>query len=527
MDDHKIVVRNTSIIINDYEIHDCERLENYFRIYKPVTHSYEYIGIYYDQEHKRLYLPRGIDVFFVEKLLNTTAYVEKDNFTDFDQYNDIMLKFLPRDDVQKSAIRFILGKGEYFATRTKTQLKVNLNTGKGKTYVSIAAFAYTGIKTIIITSSVTWLKQWKERTIEYCGLPSAEIYDISGSGCIWRLMDKTPKEIYQYKMFLVTHSTLKNFGDRYGWYEITKLFEHLRIGVKIYDEAHLNFSNLCMIDYFTNVYKTYYLTATAVRSNDEENRIYQLSFKNVLGIDLFDEENDPRTDYLGILYNSHPTPSQISACKNKYGMDRNKYVKYITRNEIFYKMLTIILHLIESKMKRDEKCLMYIGTNDGIKKVYDWIVENYPEYRGNVGIYTSIIEPEEKMLSLNKRIILSTTKSAGAAVDIKGLKVTVVLAEPFKSEVLARQSLGRTRDRDTLYIELVDKGFYHCKSYYVSKRPIYNKYARECSETFMSDNEVENRYQRILQDRMKPYPPVMYMPFYPYGNLSLNDILSM
>ena len=54
---------------------------------------------------------------------------------------------------------------------------------------------------------------------------------------------------------------------------------------------------------------------------------------------------------------------------------------------------------------------------------------------------------------------MTTTKSAGAGEDIPGLKYSVVLAEPFRSEVLARQTLGRTRDPNTTYIELVDIGF--------------------------------------------------------------------
>ena len=54
------------------------------------------------------------------------------------------------------------------------------------------------------------------------------------------------------------------------------------------------------------------------------------------------------------------------------------------------------------------------------------------------------------MAELDKRIILSTVKSCGAAVDIKGLKLTILLAEPFKSEVQTIQTFGRTRDKDTM-----------------------------------------------------------------------------
>ena len=58
-----------------------------------------------------------------------------------------------------------------------------------------------------------------------------------------------------------------------------------------------------------------------------------------------------------------------------------------------------------------------------------------------------------------KKLLLTTTKSAGLGEHIPGLKMTIVLAEPFKSEILARQTLGRCRDKNTTYIEVVDEGF--------------------------------------------------------------------
>ena len=65
-------------------------------------------------------------------------------------------------------------------------------------------------------------------------------------------------------------------------------------------------------------------------------KIYQLYMKNIPHIDLFDEENDPRTKYIAIRYNSHPTPIEASNCKNQYGLDRNKYTNYInfSKNKI-------------------------------------------------------------------------------------------------------------------------------------------------------------------------------------------------
>lgn len=136
------------------------------------------------------------------------------------------------------------------------------------------------------------------------------------------------------------------------------------------------------------------------------------------------------------------------------------------------------------------RALFYIGTNNAILKVKQRILFYYPELINDIGIYTSI--SEDKQYEKTKKYILTTTKSAGAGEDISHLKYSVVLAEPFKSEVLARQTLGRTRDNNTIYIELVDVGFRQLVSYYNSKKPIFTKYASECKNMNVDNLSIYN-----------------------------------
>ena len=262
------------------------------------------------------------------------------------------------------------------------------------------------------------------------------------------------------------------------------------------------------MDFFTNTWKTYYLTATPARSNDGENGIFKLYFKNILSIDLFNQEEDPRTKYIAIKYNSKPSPQEIGQCKNQYGLDRNRYVDYVVRKPNFYKLLRILIDMIN---KVNGKVLIYIGTNSGIVTVVNWIAKHYPELYSEIGVFTSIIK-EDKKEQLNKRVIFSTTKSAGAALDIKNLKMTIVLAEPFKSEVLARQTLGRTRDYNTVYIDIVDIGFSYCNSYYKAKKSIFEKYATECNVITINDDDLTYRAEKLTKPKLiRPFKYVSHM----------------
>lgn len=491
----KIEAKHTCTIIHNYYPGQCRKLEHFFSVWDKAYWRYYPKAIKYDKKTKQLFIPRGYSLNRLEAFFQDEASI---NLT-CDPYSsniNIQLKYLPRDMVQKKAIAFILGKGKYGYTKGKSQLAINLNTGAGKTYVSIAASAILGVRSIMITSSIDWIKQWKSRIVEYTDTKPNEIYTLVGIGSIAQIVNDMV-DIHKYKYILASHQTIKSYGDKHGWDKVGELFYKLKVGLKIYDEAHLDFDNICDIDFATDTMKTLYLTATPARSDKDENVIYQASFQTVPSIDLFDEDNDPRTNYLAISYSSHPSPMDIEYCKNAYGFNRIAYCDYIIKSPTFYKLLRV---LIENIIKKNAKTLIYIGTNNAIQTIYDWIENSFPELSGEVGIYTTLISDKTvKEEQLKKLIILSTTKSCGAAIDIKGLKQTIVLAEPFRSEVLARQTLGRTRDRDTDYIDIIDRGFYSMNNYYKAKYPIFQKYALSMKFVRLDDEELDSLYDKAMR----------------------------
>lgn len=486
---NKIIVKHSRIEINNYELGDSPKLEYIFSIWKPVTHTRITKGIEYIPETKTLIVPRGVDIQYLERLFNCDAVMDYSCDPYFDT-TPIPIKYLTRDEDQLKTLKFILGKDEYRYTNSKSQLSINNNTGTGKTFVTVAAICITGRRAIIITSNIDWLKQWRERIKEYTPLTDNDIYTIAGSGSINKILTKDP---LQYTIYLASHATLESYGDNYGWDKVSDLFKYLKCGYKIYDEAHLYFDNIMKLDFHTNTKRTIYLTATAERSDKEENNIYQLYFKNVPAIDLFDPERDPHTFYKAIHFNSHPTPYEISSCRNAYGFNRIAYTNFVVKTPNFNKLLII---LIDKCLRISGKVLIYIGTNNAILEVRDMILEQFPFLCNDIGIYTSITKTN-KAEQLRKKIILSTTKSCGAASDIPELMCTINLAEPFRSPVLARQSLGRTRANNSLYLDIVDDGMYFCKKYYEEKKPIFNRYAKSCTDIYMSDTELDKRFDVI------------------------------
>jgi len=499
---NKIVVRHSSIVINDYKLGDSPKLEFHFTIYDMTTYSYIIKGMEYEEETSTLYLPRGVDIHFLEDIFGCDAAMDYKH-DPISKVDPILIKCLPRDDTQREALRFILGEGEYSHLKHRSQLGVNLNTGKGKSYVSIGTIAYNSLRSMVIASSIDVLKQWQAYIYEYTDVTEDQIYFITGVATIAKLLNGM-KDVNQYKIFLVSHSTIKSYGGKYGWDKVGDLFKFLSVGMKIYDEAHQFFDNICRIDFHTNTRVTLYLTATPARSQEDENDVYKLYFKNVPSIDLFDEDEDPRTQYISLHYNSRPTAQQISDCKNQYGLNRLAYIDYVVDNPNFHKVLHLMMDIIYNVAG---KVIVFIGTNSAIERVQAWIVENYPELENSIGIFTSMTKNGKKA-ELDKKIILTTTKSCGAAIDIPGLKMSIVLAEPFKSEVLARQTLGRTRAKNTLYLEITDEGFFYLKKYYAHKLPIFEKYSTKCSQKKYTDNELTRKAISLVEAREGMVSPI-------------------
>lgn len=521
IDEYKMILHNSAIVINDCNWEDFPTLINKFTIWDPIRFRKEYIGIHYDNISRRLFLPRGIDVDYVKRKISSTLELEE--FTSTVVHNHefsynlkpIKMKMGPRDDVQLEALNFVLCKGKYQKNSAKSQFALNLFTGKGKTFVISAAISYLGIRTIVITAQTGILDQWIERIKEYTTIDDSEIIKIEGGPMITRILDDK-STVLNKSLYLCTHSTLQSYATQHGWDSIGKLFKKLKIGIKVFDEAHQNFLNMSLIDFAArDVWRTYYVTATPSRSDSKENQIYKLYMKNVPSIDLFNPDIDAHTKYIAIKYNSFPKPSDITKCKTSvYGISNPLYIEYLMRNERFWIMFDYIFSLIH---KAGGRALFYIGTNSAILKVKQRILFNYPELQYDIGIYTSI--SEDKQYEKTKKYILTTTKSAGAGEDIPHLKYSVVLAEPFKSEVLARQTLGRTRDDDTIYIELVDVGFKQLIAYYNSKKSVFNKYASECKvmnvDNMMiynlqeeSKEHIKNRFRYVFEENVVGPQPV-------------------
>lgn len=468
MSKYKIKAKHTSFEILNYKLGDCDALEKYLSVWDADTYTLKPYGYMYDEDNMRLLIPRGVNIGYLEKLLDSVVGMD---YTP-DPYGkvSIKLKTMPKNDNQKKMISFLIGENEFLYTKKYSQMLLNAGTGTGKTYVSTAAMTFIGTPTIIITHMDRIKDQWFTTFTNMTDLDTSHICDISGATAINKLL----KDGYnpKFKVYLVNHGTILAYAKKHGWSSIGDLFKKLQIGLKIYDESHLNFENIIRIDLNTNTKRTFYLTATFDRTDRGEARLFNICFKNLVRYgEEVSQDSSKHIIYLGLLYNSRPPLDVQSHMKTFKGFSGTRYADYLSTNDMFYDS---IKYSIDFFQRADGRILILAAKTDLADMIRDFIKEHYSEK--SVRSYHSKVSPDEKIKALEADIICSTSKSFGTGVDIPNLRV-IIMTESYASKVLAQQVSGRLRRIDgydhCFYCELIDIGFRRVFDMYRSRLPVF------------------------------------------------------
>lgn len=463
---------HTHYVIPNYTLGDNHFVENQLSLWDDVYFKSIPVGYYYKEETHELLLPRGIDINFIEKQFKRPI----DVLYGADPYEVASFRLLcePRSNIQRKAIAYLLGEDDFKYAKSYSQQALTLDTGDGKTYSVIAAISFLKMRSMIILPSqlTTKLKeQWTNSILQFTDMPKEFICDISGSSQIDKLM--TAKNI-KYKIFIVGHSTLHSYASKHGWESIRELFQKLKIGIKVYDEAHMNFNNLIMVDLFTNTKKTFYLTANFERSERNENKMFDFVFQCIPKFGR-STRNEKRKHivYIPILLDSNPSLDDEIRIKGVKGFDKNKYSDYFLSKDISF---DVILYTMNFLRNEDGKVLILSSKIDSVEEIYRFFKDNFPDKK--VGMYHSKLSDEDKININDCDIISATPKSSGTGFDLPKLRIVIML-EPYSSLITANQTSGRLReyapDKYTFYIELVDKGFKKIYSMYKKRKKVFKE----------------------------------------------------
>lgn len=482
----KIIIYPTKIVIEGY----YERnpfIESKLNVWNGVTHSYDFQAFIKVNETK-IIIPTGFDIYLLRYFYPLYKVIDKRNEINklLEQNKNIYsikMKYDFRDELQKNAYNFLNAKVPRVKYRFM-QRYLCLETGKGKTYVTVRSIVDNKDRPIIFVGQDSLCRQWIERIVEYTDTTEDEIYYISGQKSIDKIMKMTDEEIFKIKFFICCYRTLTNkLKVDTNSKAVSQLLEKIRINLKVFDEAHIEYMAIFSMDMISHV-RTIYLSATPFRSDYAENKVYQKIFENV---DHFYSNEENYHNVVIYKWDSKPLLQDQLDCDTKYGFSMPRYFKFIEqqRYDEFFRFICFLLFDFILKNRKKKKIVLLIGINSLIDKVYTDLIKYVEEngYNLKIGKFNGTVKKEERLAELNENdIVISTDKSFSNGMDLKGLQF-LINTVPFSAEAKVTQLIGRLRripGKEVVFVDTCDNGFRAIKTQTDNKfNKIYKKSAKK------------------------------------------------
>lgn len=483
MKEKVIRVFNTHIEVEPYELHECMELELSLSKKDKPTHSLIPIGYYYDEGNSRLFIPRGVSTNELEQWFHVIP-IYMDSRSNTVPLRETELCIGPRDDLQKNAIDFLLQRGDYTNTTGYTQMGLNLPTGTGKTYCMIHALLKLRSRALIVCHNRKIRSQWFEGFHSYTKVDRRRMVLIASRETINYFLDGTLNPL-DYDYFITLHQTLIHFANNADWYELKRFIDLLQVDSKVIDEAHLYFENSLMIDYFSNVPMTFYLTATFGRSDPQQNTIYRKAFSRVFRFG-YSIRVKPHIRTMVLLIRSNPTNNDKRMVEHStaYGFSAANYMKYSLANEDQTAMTEAIHYALEKSKHLEGKRLITSGLIQTVESIEENVKEWYPEWN-TIGVHTKnpVVDSHELDYA---DVISATSRYIGTGGDIKGLRI-LIATEAMGSRINVEQLAGRLRpycnadgeNLDTVMFYIVDTAFRGCVDFYTRIYPTLRKISKK------------------------------------------------
>ena len=349
MEQGKITNHSTYISIQPFEDYTSEKsfhpLLKKLSMWDKVSHQYTFHMYDFNEETKELRIPAGIPRDLLIKYLVTNP----SNTVEYEFCNDIRIPrnfsprysmlVEPRSNIQVRALDFL-------RQQNLPQRFLSLDTGDGKTFCVVSYAVRTGQIPAIFVSSLKLLEQWKEKILQYTDIPEDEILLVADGN-----IDKIDfTKNYQFLLF--SHRTVGRYLDTDEDHDLEALLNKLHYTMKVFDEAHLDMESIVRIDRETSL-SSLYVTATPLRSNRDEDLLYQRIYQTVPKFtsrnNSIEDQTEKYHNVVIVKFNSKPSMEfQIDFQKksSRRGFNVPVYTNYIMEEDNFSQYVNIIYQIL-------------------------------------------------------------------------------------------------------------------------------------------------------------------------------------
>jgi superfamily II DNA or RNA helicase len=445
-----IVHERTRIIFTDYNDQEKKKIEE-------LVATTDKVFMYEDTDNNVIALPTGM-LPIISKIFPKNHIDDKSStYWDYANITPVEHSATPRNQMQVDFINFTID-----CAKKKEKVGGVLPPGAGKTMMACYCAVKLGLRTLIIAPTSNVKGQWKDTLTGMFAVPEEKVIEMN-----------SPKDFINVKgdFVVTTQSSLAVLNKTY---DLEKIMKAYKFGIKIIDEAHMFFHNTVKVDGSSNICHNWYLTGTFGRSADEENKLFQQMFGDIKIFrvpykkatifnrkpgDIYGQK--PHMNVRMMWTHSELTDEEIKKVTSsmryseragkwmRYGISIPAYTSLVipedgTMTEFLSKILKVIK--IANKEVKYGKMLILTPTIASVKVIASYLEKLYPNTK--IGTIHSLNKKAENdRVKAECEIMISTVKSSGTGFDVKDLSKLVV-AEQFKSWILADQVSGRLRKRD-------------------------------------------------------------------------------
>lgn len=500
-----VTIRATSITVSNGE----EAMYLLTTLVDMLTYEDEFaedtktLGFMYDKETDTLFLHKGVDIEYLQRCLGNVRVVY-DLYHPFKpmkfEYEEIIA---PRNEEQVDVIDFITGQG-YHDNGNASQIFLVKDPGFGKTFCSGVGLCKLKMKTLIIMHRDALRKQWLNSLFNMNGLTSKEVHEIDSSEELDAIA--RGKIHLDYDVYLMTHATFRAGVNRIQKLRyVMNITKNLGIGLKIIDEAHLEFRDTLIMDFCFNVKRNLYLTATAGRSGKDENSIFRHVFSDAVFYkpSVLLTSNAPKkwVNYTTVEVNTHCKPNiyKFRVAGGK-GMNPASYGKWVIQYDKKNTHFKCLQDLIKIAYEKDPyaKIIIFLPLIDLCEECVYFLkthLDRDRDFQYDLDIRTICSKNSKKDNEYAKKsdIIVTTIQSCGTGTDIKGI-TAIISCSPYVSKITAQQVFGRIRYMGKIgdYYDIYDSSVPMDKFWLKSRYKTFKHLALNVRHISWTDDEENN-----------------------------------
>ena len=324
-------------------------------------------------------------------------------------------KFRFRPYQQQAADTFYAGGSERGGAGV-----IVLPCGAGKTIVGISCMQKLQTSTLILTTGVTAIRQWKAELLDKTDLTDEDIGEYSGAG-------KTIGPIT-----IATYQIMTYRPDKEGEFPHLNLFDDHNWGLIIYDEVHMLPAPVFQVTAGLQARRRLGLTATLVREDGKEDDVFALIGPKKVDVPWKEMEDQGWIAKAKCCEIRLPLPGDLQMT---YAVaDKRKKFRISSENPAKLRLVRKILRL-----HKDKQILLIGMYIDQLKSIA--VDLNIPLITGSTS--------QRRRDELYGRFkdghitILAVSKVANFAVDLPDAAVAIQISGTFGSRQEEAQRLGR------------------------------------------------------------------------------------